>query len=66
MKLNKKDIRIIYYSENCYRLSVRKTILFIFHKWIPLTYQESEYSIEKHIEFNSFLDAVSFIDNIVD
>jgi hypothetical protein len=66
MKLSKKDLMITYYSENCYRLSMRKKLLFFFNSWIPLTYQEAENSKELPIEFNTFLEAEKFINNIAE
>jgi hypothetical protein len=66
MKLSKKDLMITYYAENCYRLSMRKKILYFFNYWIPLTYQEAENSKEEPIEFKSFVEAETFINNIAD
>jgi len=66
MKIAKKDLMIIYQTENCYRLSMRKKFLLIFYRWVPLTYQEAENSKELPIEFNSFLEAEKFINNIAD
>jgi hypothetical protein len=57
---------ITYHTENCYRLSVRKNFLLIFKRWIPLTYQVTENSNEEPIEFHSFLEAETFINNIAD
>lgn len=65
MKKTKKDLMIIYQTENCYRVSVRKKFLLIFNRWVPLTYQEAENSKEEPIEFNSFSEAESFINNII-
>jgi hypothetical protein len=65
MKLTKKDLMITYHAENCYRLSMRKKFLLFFNRWITLTYQEAENSKEEPIEFNSFSEAESFINNII-
>ena len=66
MKIPKKDLMITYHTENCYRLSMRKKFLLVFSRWITLTYQEAENSIEEPIEFRSFLEAESFINNIAE
>ena len=66
MKIAKKDLMITYYTENCYRLSMRKKFLIFFNRWITLTYQEAENSKELPIEFNTFLEAEKFINNIAD
>jgi hypothetical protein len=64
MKQTKKDLMIIYQTENCYRVSVRKKFLLFFNRWITLTYQEAENSKEIPLEFKSFSEAELFIDNI--
>ena len=66
MKKTKKDLMIIYQTENCYRVSVRKKFLLFFNRWVPLTYQEAENSSEIPLEFNSFSEAEFFINNIIE
>jgi len=62
----KKDLMIIYQTENCYRVSVRKKFLLFFNRWVPLTYQEAENSSEIPLEFKSFSEAQFFIENIAE
>ena len=59
---NRRDFRILSDIEHtCYQLEVRKTYLFIFRWWEPLTYTESENSEEIPLEFSTLEDAVTFI-----
>lgn len=64
MKVRKQDLMITYYEEKCYRLSIRKTVLFFFTRWEPLTYQETENTKELPVEFETFEEATEFIDTI--
>ena len=65
MKLQKKDLMIVYHSENRYTLSVRKRILFFFYRWIPLTYHVAENTAEEIMEFSTFEEAEKFVENIL-
>jgi len=57
---------ITYHSEKCYRIFVKKKIIFIFARWYPLTYHDAENTTEEPIEFKTFLEAESFINNIAE
>ena len=65
-RLSHKDFQILYITEGCYRLSIRKPFFKFFYRWVPVTYQEAENTDPKKLEFNTFDEAVGFIENIVD
>lgn len=65
MKRQYQDFQILYITEGCYRVTVRKKVFWFFYKWIALTYQEAENTEEKPLEFETFKEATEFIDNIV-
>ena len=68
MKLNKlqfQDFQILYITEGCYRVAIRRKVLWFFYKWDTITYQEAENSEEKPLEFKTFKEANEFIESIV-
>jgi hypothetical protein len=59
----KKDSVQIINENNTYKIYIKKTQFKVFNTWIPLTFQETENSPEKELEFNSLNEAEEFIDN---
>jgi len=66
MKPKKEDFQIMYETEGCYRLLIRESFLWLFTRWVFVTYQETEYSDEKILEFESFKSAQEFLENIAE
>jgi hypothetical protein len=64
MKPRKQDLMISLLDEGVFRISIRKKLFFVFHKWVELTYQEAENSVEYPLEFNTLSEAESFCDLI--
>lgn len=64
-RLTHKDFQILYISEGCYRISIRKPLFKFFYRWEALTYQEAENTEDKKLEFNTFAEATDFIENIL-
>lgn len=63
MKPKKEDLMITY-DKSKYSISIRKRTFYFFTQWIPLTYQEAEYSGETTVMFDDFEQANKFIDLI--
>ena len=64
MSLDKQDFQILYITEGCYKVLLRIKFLYFFYRWVPITYQESENSEDKILEFESFIEATNFIDTV--
>lgn len=64
MRYNKTDFQVIFEDHDKFSVKVRKPFLKFFNKWIPITYQETENTEEKLMIFESFGDAVNFIDMV--
>jgi len=66
MRFKKTDFQIVFHDHNKFGISVRKRFLKFFSFWIPLTYQETEYSDDKPLVFDTFEEATKFIDTIAE
>lgn len=64
MRHIKEDFQIIFEDHNRFSIKVRKRFLKFFYIWVPVTYQEAEHTEDVPVEFATFDEAVSFIDNI--
>lgn len=64
MRYLKTDFQVMFEDHDRYSIRVRKPFLKFFKKWIPITYQEAENTEEKLLTFESFSEAVSFIDTV--
>ena len=51
-------------DEACFWIHVRKSFLFFFDRWLPLTYRETEYTEEQPIEFRTLQEAKNFVNKI--
>jgi hypothetical protein len=64
MKYKKTDFQIIFHDLNKFSIKVRKPFLKFFHIWVPIMYQEAEYTEDKLLTFETFEKATEFIDNV--
>jgi|688.fasta_scaffold150702_4 hypothetical protein len=62
--IKKEDLKVTY-KKNNYRVAVKKTFLKFFYRWETLTWKEED-NITRPIEFNSYKDAISFIETVSD
>lgn len=66
MRYKKTDFHIVFEDLNKFSLRVRKPFLKFFHRWVKVTYQETENSDELPLIFDNFEDAKNFVENIAD
>jgi hypothetical protein len=60
MKPTKQDLMISLIDEGVFRVYIRKRFLFVFWRWVEITYQEAENTQEYPIEFNTLTEAENF------
>lgn len=64
MRHKKSDFQIVFEDYNKFSIRVRKPFFWLFYRWIPLMYQETENTDETLLTFEKFEDASNFIDKI--
>ena len=63
MKPLKEDLLIVK-ENNLYQIFYKKNYLWIFYKWMPLTYRDTDNSDEQPIIFKTLKEANNFIEII--